>query len=184
MRQLRLRLTSTAALVLLVALSAQAGEPAGASEPATWVQYNLLVDLQHLPKHYSCNDLWYRFRDVLWSIGARRISEILVYDCDRATRADAPRVHLAFSLPQPAQGAQAKQATLRGTPASVELRPGQPKSFDESDCALLGQINATLLAALPVRVSAHGLDCSAAAGRHPPFGLTVQALVPTTAGSG
>jgi hypothetical protein len=53
--------------------------PAGASG---WLGARL-VDLHDLPQRYSCDDLWYKFRDVLLAMGGRPDIKILVYRCER-----------------------------------------------------------------------------------------------------
>jgi len=45
--------------------------PTPPAEPAQWRTYDLLLQFRDLPKTYSCDDLWYRFRDVLLTLGAR-----------------------------------------------------------------------------------------------------------------
>src|SRR6476469_6926434 len=53
-----------------------------AAQPAAWLQHDLIVSLHNLPRTYSCDDLWYKFRDVLLEIGARADYKILPYDCN------------------------------------------------------------------------------------------------------
>src|ERR1700749_1723011 len=47
------------------------------SAPAVWAPHELIVNLHDLPKHYSCDDLWYKFRAILLTLGARQDLEIL-----------------------------------------------------------------------------------------------------------
>jgi hypothetical protein len=143
-----------------------------ATRPAVWFPHDLIIDLQNLPKRYSCDDLWYKFRDVLLTIGARPDMRIFPYECN--TR--SPRVHLQFSLPQPASGAWLKNASLQATSETKRLEPGHPRSLDAADCALLQQVKDTLLPALPVRVVSYRLTCSAPTSSHPRFYLSVQTL--------
>jgi hypothetical protein len=164
--------------LLLIALAALAVKRVAAepsSEPAIWTQYDMLVDLHQLPKRYSCDALWYRFHDVLWSIGAREIKEILPYQCGSAAGelALSPRVHLRFSLPSVVRS---DQAVLRVASTTIRLEPGEPRSLDASDCALLSQMKDTLFAALPVRVVSSSLECTAT--NHSQFSVSVQALTP------
>lgn len=149
-------------------------------QPAGWDSYDMIVDLTDLPKRYSCNELWYKFRDVLWNIGARRITEILPYDCEASLGAQArsPRVHLVFSLLSPRHNTPVGTASLRGQTTTIRFRPGFPRTLDHSDCALLQQMNDTLFAALPVKVESAGFECTLHPRAHAGFGLTVQAFTP------
>ena len=64
-------LVLSCSLVLLAASVVARARSNDAARPAEWVRHNLIVKLHDLPKRYSCNDLWYRFRDILLDIGAR-----------------------------------------------------------------------------------------------------------------
>ena len=92
--------TSISAALAFVS-AAYAAAPAqprsdAAAQPAEWLQHDLIVSLHNLPRTYSCNDLWYKFRDVLLAIGARADYKILPYDCGSRS----PQVQLNFMLPQ------------------------------------------------------------------------------------
>jgi hypothetical protein len=171
---------ATLAVVLLLALAALPASRAVAggapTKPAVWFAHDMIVDLQDLPKRYSCDDLWYRFRDVLLSIGARSDMQIFPYQCN--TR--SPRVHLQFSLLKTVSGAEVKYASLQAGSETIRLEPGHPRSLDVSDCALLQQIKDTLLPALPVRVVSYRLTCVAPTSSHRRFYLSVQALSPAS----
>lgn len=145
-------------------------------QPAVWARFDLLVKLERLPKRYSCIDLWYRFRDVLISIGARP-EEILAYRCEESLgpRARSPQVHIRFSLPQLVSPSEHGTVDLWVVPRSVKLQPGTPPSIVASDCNLLRQLEAALLPALPLKVVAYRLACAAPHGR-PPFEISISAL--------
>jgi hypothetical protein len=176
-------------LVLAVCLAAQAAAaavttatpPAAArapAGPAEWRAFDLIVDLRDLPRAYSCDELWYRFHDVLLAIGARPDMQILTYHCGntRAESGRSPSVQLEFRLPIALAAAQARYADLSAVPRTIRLAPGEPHSLTRGDCALLAQIDSSLLAALPVRVVGPAPACAAAGdGR---FALEVQVLVP------
>lgn len=136
----------------------------------------MIVDLNDLPKQYGCDDLWYRFRDVLLSVGARSDLKVFPYQCN--TR--SPRVHLQFSLPKVVSGADVKYASLEAASETIRLEAGHPRSLDVSDCALLQQIKDTLLPALPLRVVGYRLTCVAPTASHRPFYLSVQTLSPAS----
>jgi hypothetical protein len=161
--------------------AAAASAAAGAAAPAEWRSWDLIVDLQDLPQAYTCDELWYRFHDLLQVLGARPDMQILTYHCGsshaQATR--SPRVQLQFELPNPLSESQARYADMSAVRTTVRIGPGQPHSFTAGDCELLKQINSQLLAALPVRVVGARLSCPAAGGAaRQPFALRVQTLVP------
>jgi hypothetical protein len=153
-------------------------------QPAVWMPHDLIVPLENLPKRYSCNDLWYKFRDVLRAIGARPDLQILAYRCEKGLgdTARSPRVHLQFQLPQVVHGKDTQWSDVRAVTTIVRLEPGQPASLDASDCELLRQIKQTLIENLSDRVVAYDLACSAPPTAHPHFSLTVEALTPATDG--
>jgi len=144
------------------------------------MRHNLIVKLHDLPKRYSCNDLWYRFHDILLDIGARPNMDIAPYRCERALgpNARSPRVHLTFDMPRALPAAQADESDILTTAKTVRLAAGQPHSLDETDCELLRQIKGTLLAALSVRVIDFSLDCQAPENARPSFGVSIRMLQP------
>ncbi len=167
----------------LLAAGGATGATAGApSDPAMWMHYDMIVDLDNLPRQYSCDELWHKFHDVLWSIGARGLEEILPYSCEKSLgpQARSPRVHVEFFLPGAAPGIAKDSATLLESRATVRLAAGQPRSLDGADCQLLQQIRDTLLAALPVHVVRDDLKCKDSPGAKPGYSLTVQVMEPVT----
>jgi hypothetical protein len=86
--------------LLTVCATAGAGTDTGA-EPAEWMPHDMIVKLRDLPKRYSCNDLWYRSRDVLLAIGARPNVQILTHRFESALgpNARSPRVFHAALHP-------------------------------------------------------------------------------------
>src|SRR6185437_9789426 len=157
-------------------------QPAG-SQPAVWIKHDIVVHLENLPKRYSCDDLWYKFRDVLLTLGARQNMQILAYRCESVLGAIArsPSVHLQFEMPQAVQGADVRWADMQASPRTVRLGPGNPPSLDTSDCELLRQIRSGLLPALSERIVAYHLACQASPAAQHPFSLSVQALEPASA---
>ena len=161
------------------ALPAARAAPTPLAQPAVWTPHDLIVGFDHLPKLYSCDDLWYKFRDVLRAIGARPDMRILTYQCGKrlGQLAYSPQVQLHFYIPQVVEPAQARWADLHVTAKTVRLGPGHPASITNSDCELLLQMKDGLLAALPDRVLNFNLACEAPATRWP-FGVSVQTLTP------
>jgi hypothetical protein len=166
-------------LVLTAVLTA--ANAAGASQAAVWSQRALIVDLSNLPKRYTCDELWYKFADVLVAIGARP-HQILPYSCDVRLGAVAysPKVQLEFSIPSAVSGKDARLANLRVVPKVVRLEPGAPQHLETADCALLNQMRQTLLKAIGADVTGFRLACGAPSVSNPPFVLTVKTLVPVT----
>ena len=154
------------------------GSLALAATPAEWMPHELIVNLTDLPRAYSCNDLWYRFHDVLSAIGAREM-RILTYDCtDTAAHAHgSPNVELKFQLPGALTSAQARFADVSANDSAVRFLPGSPRSLSGDDCELMRQMTAGLFGALGLHTDAtFRCDAKAPAKR---FVVTVRALLPT-----
>jgi hypothetical protein len=177
-------------LSLLVACTSAWGtESATASQPghpASWRPYDLILDLHDLPQRYSCDDLWYKFRDVLLAMGARPDVKILVYRCEQGLtdrNARSPRAQLQFSLPELLSPAQSRWTQLQAVTTTVRLAPGHPASLQSSDCALMRQMKDGLLESLSQRVVSFNLACAAPRSARWPFNVTVQALTPSRTSS-
>ena len=178
MRQRRWYCGVAFALQAAVALAAEPAAP-GPATAAQWMPHELIVSLNDLPRAYSCDDLWYRFHDVLVAIGARDW-RILTYDCrDAAAHPHAsPKVELRFQLPAALSAADARFADFAATPATVRIAPGSPSSLTGDDCELMKQMTAGLLAALDLQAQAR-FRCAAAAPAAR-FAITVRALFPAS----
>jgi hypothetical protein len=165
------------ALPAALALAAGPALPLPAT-PAEWMPHELIVNLSDLPRAYSCNDLWYRFHDVLLAIGARD-ERILTYDCrDSGAHAHAsPRVELKFQLPTALAGADTRFADVSATTTTVRFAPGSPSSLSAEDCELMRQLTAGLLTTLDLHADAK-FHCDAAPAER--FAVTVRALLPKT----
>ncbi|HEY6454304.1 MAG TPA: hypothetical protein VIY90_03375 [Steroidobacteraceae bacterium] len=178
-----LRVVNASVASAMLAGWAMADTPA--SVPVTWAPYDMIIELNHLPKTYTCNDLWYKFRDVLWAVDARGISEILAYDCGpgRADQGLSPKVHVVFTLPRAVTGIEARGATERASSAQIRLAPGHPMRLDDSDCVLLQQMNNTLFRSIPLHVVSASWNCQARVAAQPSYALTLQVLKAATAGA-
>ncbi len=132
--------------------------------PSVWETHDLSVELQALPHPYTCNALWYKFRDVLLALGARPDLEITSYGCPPNDRADgrSPRVHLRFQTLRPTGPQQAYWADVNAVKRSIVLEPGQPRSLDASDCGLIAQIDTIVLPALDMHPSEAKVACGEA----------------------
>jgi hypothetical protein len=165
--------TSTA----LATLSCIAATPAPVGRRAVWSAHDLIIRLEHLPKVYSCDDLWYKFRDVLLAIGARPDLKVLAYQCGLklGSLAFSPKVHLYFFIPEAFGRTRARHPELHAVPQTVRLTPGHPPSITAADCELLRQMKDGLLSVLPDRVLSFNLACGAPPTRWP-FNVSVEAL--------
>jgi hypothetical protein len=180
-RKTALRRALTSAL-LVPCLAIWGGQTAAAprvGQPAVWRPYDLIVGLHDLPKQYSCDDLWYKFHDILLALGARADTKILVYRCaDRAVAQSSPNVHLQFWAPELVKGAQARWAEIDAAPEIISLSPGKPSSLHDSDCELMRQIKDGLLPELAERIVSFDLACAARRHSRWAFNVTVQTLTP------
>ncbi len=157
-------------------LAPNLGGPIG--HPAVWRQHDTIIDLQDLPQGYSCDDLWYKFHDILLALGARPDTRILAYNCSgqSGARTSVPSVHLHFSVPELVTGTLTRWADMHAAPETVRLTPGQPASLRDSDCALVRDIKDQLLGELGDTVVKFKLACNAPRSLRHPFSVTVQAL--------
>ncbi len=158
--------------------------PQAAGQPAAWITRDVELNLQNLPKVYSCNDLWYKLRDILLAIGARHYMSIMPYDCGpgAANAGRSPTVDLKFQTLRVLSGVNVRWADTTAVSKVVRLAPGAPKIIDAGDCALLAQLDGTLFPYLNMPVVAKDVECSRprSAAR---FSLSVQALTPQLARS-
>jgi hypothetical protein len=147
-----------------------------AAQPAEWRSYDLLVRLQNLPHSYSCDDLWYKLRDVLLKLGARAYMTLTPYHCGvtGGGPATSPNLELKFQLPSVLTGASTRYAQISVVDEAIRLAPGSPPSLTDKDCQLVRQLQGTLFAALPLHVTAADFKCSEA---QPSFALNVQAPI-------
>jgi len=161
--------------------AAAATSPVPAAGPAEWRTYDVLVSLRDLPRTYSCDELWYKFRDVLLQLGARAYMTLTPYDCGYVGGGEArsPSVEAKFALPWPLRGAARRYAEVTAVTRSVRLQPGTPRSLQAGDCELVRQLQGTLLAALPVHVTASDFSCKAPGAS---FALTVSASLVASRG--
>lgn len=181
--------------VLLAIASAATAAPGPRTPPdvqsAVWRPYDLLIDLHDLPKSYTCDELYYKFWEVLWALGAEPNMKVLAYDCahpaagsptagaGRAVRAPerSPRVQLQFALPAAVRGSDTSSGDLQAILRTIRLAPGHPRTIDSADCALLAQIKDTLLPALPAEVVGSRLNCTEPS-RNAHFSISIRALTP------
>ena len=132
-----------------------AGAPAAAGHAAVWQPYDILVHLTGLPRPYTCDELWYKFRGVLVSLGAGRIDEVTPSDC----ASPSPTVHVRFVLPRLVHGDAARYEDIQAEQRTIELAPGDVAHLQPSDCHLMREIRQSLLTDLPVKVVSAQFAC-------------------------
>jgi hypothetical protein len=188
-----MRIRSAAKVLLGAMLSAcataspaPAAPPANSGHAALWQPYDILVHLTRLPRAYSCDELWYKFRGVLISLGAGRIDEVTPSDCASLS----PDVHLRFVLPRLVQGQAAANADIQAVQHTIELAPGNPQHLAASDCHLVREMRQSLLTDLPLKVVSARFSCrsdtnvvparasSAAAAASERYAVQIRALMP------
>jgi hypothetical protein len=175
----RLVFISTALTPLLMTHPAPAAPPT--AQPATWVGYNLSVDLHNLPTRYSCDELQSKFRDVLLALGARQDLEVLTSRCELGSHSPIARVR--FAIPELVGRTSKRGVAVEAAAAIVRLEPGHPASLYAADCELLRQIKDRLLAPMSRPVVSFNLACAALSSSRPRFNLSVQTLKPLDGGA-
>ena len=166
MRPLGLLAATAAACALALAstgASANAGGEAAAARPALWRTYDLILNLQNLPRTYTCDQLWYEVHGILQRLGVWPYSiNILPYHCSPSPSGamTSPDVQVRFQLPFFLAGVAMKSAPAEAIERTLQLSPGEPKTLHSSDCQLMQQISRTLLTAIPVRIDEQHFDCS------------------------
>jgi len=157
--------------------SAAGGTPeAAAPRPALWRTYDMIINLQNLPRTYTCDQLWYELHGILLRLGAWPYSiNILPYHCSPKPNGTlrSPDVQVGFQLPFFLQGAAAKSAPAQAVERTIRLSPGEPDTLHPTDCQLMQQISQTMLASLPVRIDGQRFDCSAPPRRAADFSVSV-----------
>ena len=147
-----------------------------AAKPALWRTFDMIVNLQNLPRTYTCDQLWYEFHGIALQLGAWPYSvNILPYHCGTTPNSTlrSPDVQIGFQLPFFLHGAAAKSAPAQAIEKTIRLAPGEPKTLQTTDCQLMQQISQTLLATLPLRIDEQHFDCSAPPRRAGSFHVAV-----------
>jgi hypothetical protein len=171
----------TAAVVgVLVALSgATIGTPPvqAAEEQAYWARHQEVDYLDNLPRPYSCNDLYYKYRDVLIRLGARELT-IYTYGCTGRAGAAGNRTHvdLSYAVPAPVASTLSSNSALVAREQQIEIGPGEPKSLTEEDCTLMDDMSQTVLSSFAKSVEVKGPACPQL-GRSRGHHLVVETLV-------
>jgi hypothetical protein len=176
----RIIAAATCALVFAgscaMASGAGAAVPPAAPRPALYRTFDMILNLQNLPRTYSCDQLWYELHGILLRLGAWPYSiSITPYHCSTTPTGslNSPDVEVGFQLPFFLQGAAAKSAPAQAVERTIRLSPGEPGTLHPSDCQLMQQISQTMLASLPLRVDEQHFDCSAPPRRAGNFDVTV-----------
>lgn len=167
-------------LALMVVTSSTVAAASESPVPSAWQRHVLVIGLHNLPKRYSCDELGYKFKDVLLALGAAPTMQILPYRCSARVGALAysPTVQLRFSTPRSLSGAAASKAELQAVRQLTKLQPDTLPHVDGDDCALLSQMRSTLIKRLDDPVPTYRLPCQAPSSSVPRFSLTVVTLRP------
>lgn len=146
------------------------------ARPALWRTYDMIVNLQKLPRTYTCNELWYEFHGILLRLGAWPYSvNILPYHCSPTPSGylRSPDVEVRFQLPI-FLSSGVKSAPAEAIERTIRLAPGEPKTLQPSDCQLLRQIEQMLLGSIEqAHVDADHFDCAASPPRAANFNVTL-----------
>jgi hypothetical protein len=170
--------TAFATWLFMQASAVSAAEPAQA---AYWAQHDEIDYLDNLPRLYSCDELYYKYRDVLLRLGARPGMKIYAYGClhDGSVAAKGrPHVNLTYEVPKALPPAVSGQSGFPTKLATLHLKPGHPKSLDSGDCILVQDMRDTVLASFSSHIDTGGPNCSSTHSAHRQFDLTVQTLLP------
>jgi hypothetical protein len=169
---LRFRVTAVCVGLLLALATLSASTPQLAASPAQWSDHDMLVELQKLPNTYTCDQLWYKFRDILSAIGAGPSPEITPLRCNSRS----PEVRVRFSFPRVLHGKFAHYATVQAMSRTVDLRPGHPPHLEAPDCALVAQLDETVFRDLSIRVLGADLPCRDSRAHERSFNVTLETL--------
>jgi hypothetical protein len=150
-------------LLVLALWSGVAGAATGDS--TGWVSHSAVVRLSDLPRHYSCDDLQSRLRDLLLALGARPDMDIQASECGLGPADYSPRVNIQVSTPSQLLAAPSR---------TVRLAPGQLSSWGAADCELMRQLKDKLLPQLGVKTVAFSLACQASAVNSEHYRVIVQ----------
>src|SRR5579864_5546095 len=162
------------------AVAAPGAQARAAQTAAQWRSFDLLLDLQNLPRRYTCRELWERADELLLALGARHYPQILVYHCGATPEESSrsPQVQLQFQLPQALTAPQSRYANVTAVRRTIVLSPQQLPSFTAADCGLLKQLSSELFPQTPVRVVGAPLECPAPGAARPRYALEVETLMP------
>ena len=162
----------TGCLLVLALWSGVAGAATGDS--TGWVSHSAVVRLSDLPRHYSCDDLQSRLRDLLLALGARPDMEIQASECGFGPADYSPRVNIQVSTPSQLLAAPLAAASSDPKSRTVRLAPGQLSSWGAADCELMRQLKDKLLPQLGVKTVAFSLACQASAVNSEHYRVIVQ----------
>lgn len=150
-------------------------------QPAAWMPHDMIVGLSELPRRYSCDDLWYKFHDLLLTLGARPDMKILTYQCGPGTEGHSPQVQLRFSLPELLPPTQVRWMNLQAAPRDLRLTSGHPRSWKAGDCELMRQVKDALLIPITEQVLDFQLACGKPSASKQNYSITVRTVTPMNA---
>jgi hypothetical protein len=145
------------------------------AHPAAWIAHDVTLDLQNLPRRYSCDDLREKFHDVLLALGVRTDMTVLASRCELGSH--SPSVRLHFSTPERVErGSTGGAVVIDAAAPIIHLEPGYPASLTDADCELMRQIKDRLIVPISRGVLSFNMACSAPPSRGKSFSLSVRAF--------
>jgi hypothetical protein len=169
--------------VAIVMLTIGTGASQASTPPpqrAYWAPHDEIDYLDNLPRTYSCDELYYKYRAVLLRLGARPDMTIYTYGCSgsKGAAADRPHVDLTYTIAEPIPPQFNSNSTLRARPETVEIGAGNPKVLSQSDCTLMDDMRQTVLSSFSKDIEVRGSRCGQGRRRSEPYRLFVQTMIP------
>lgn len=173
-------IAGSVAIVMLATGNGAARASTPAPQRAYWAPHDEIDYLDNLPRTYSCDELYYKYRAVLLRLGARPDMTIYTYGCtgSKGAAANRPHVDLTYTIPQPVPSQLNSNSMLRARLETVEIGVGNPKVLSESDCTLMDDMRQTVLSSFSKDIEVRGSRCGQRGGRSKPYTLLVQTMIP------
>lgn len=171
-REARSRCVVAGSVAVFLGASLSGGEQAAAASPGApqvGALTSIRVQLENLPKRYSCADLTTITTQVLEAVGIKSGLRVGARRCERAlgSNAKSPVLNVTF-------GKAVTQPIVTGAGIRVKIGAGAPPVLKESDCELLRQLYFRLLSRLDLDVREYSLACMLPPHARPSFHITVE----------
>lgn len=156
-----------------------------APQRAYWATHDEIDYLDNLSRTYSCDEIYYKYRDALLRLGARPDMKIYTYGCSgsKGAAADRPHVDLTYTVPEPLSPQFDSNSTLRARLETVEISAGNPKVLSEKDCTLMDDMRQTVLSSFSKDIEVRGSNRGQSRRPSKPYTLFVQTMIPIAAPS-
>jgi hypothetical protein len=172
---------SAPAIAASMLLQVSSASASAATQLAFWAQHDEIDYLDNLPRPYSCDELYYKYRDVLLRLGARPGMKIYAYGCvhgDRVASKVRPHVDLTYEIPKALPPSAVTPSSLQAKLQTLHLGPGHPKALDTGDCILVEDMRQTVLASFASHFDTGDPHCSSTHSLSRKFDVEVQTLLP------